>query len=277
MAASDVQRKLTAIGVFACICVLLLPKGAVARSNPQACSQIASEEALVIEFPARTRTDEATPLKGVLMKPQGKGPFPALVILHRNFGIEAPYCYRKEQRLFMGMGYASLLLDSDSIADSARTGFYSTGGYTHADQGRDAHAAKAFLARLPFVNPRKIGVLGYAYGGGAALRAAYAPLAQRFEREGTFAVAIAFHPFCFEELASIAIPLLIVNGDKDQVNPAKHCRALRRRAKTTEEFRLLTFPGVGHNFDVAWLPTFDEKATSFSYARVREFLKRHLR
>ncbi len=95
--------------------------------------------------------------------------------------------------------------------------------------------------------------------------------------EGTFAVAIAFHPFCSEELTRLAVPLLIINGEKEQVNPAKLCGSLHRRTKTTEEFRLVTLPGVRHYFDAAWLPTFYEKATSFGYARVREFLKRHLR
>ena len=271
------RLKPVALALLAGICILLPPRPASARSDPTTCKLVATGEASRVVFPASTRKGESTEIKGVLLIPEGQGPFPAVIVLYRYFGVESPYCYREETRFFRKMGYISLLVDSDSIDDRDRTGFYTTGGYTHADQARDAHAARGFLSTRPEVSRNQIGLVGYAYGGGAVLRAISPPLHAGRQHPAPFAVGVAFHPFCFKDITRIAVPLLIVNGDGDLVNHAVHCKDLLGIAEAVGEVQLMTIPAARHNFDVAWLPTYNRNANAKSYLRVRKFLKKYLR
>jgi dienelactone hydrolase len=66
-----------------------------------------------VTFKGTRKTGEAFMLKGILNKPQGQGPFPAVVILHGCSGIEGMKKYLDiwAQRL-ASWGYVSLMVDS---------------------------------------------------------------------------------------------------------------------------------------------------------------------
>ena len=106
-------------------------------------------------------------LAGTLTLPQGRGPFPAAILItgsgaqdrdetlfgHKPFGVLADYLTRH--------GIAVLRYDDRGIAHS--TGRFA--GATSADFATDANAAFAFLAARPEIDRGAIGFVGHSEGG----------------------------------------------------------------------------------------------------------------
>ncbi|MDE0203761.1 MAG: alpha/beta hydrolase [Rhodospirillaceae bacterium] len=120
-------------------------------------------------------TDEPdATLTSWLAKPDGDGPFPAVVLLHGCSGTELNTSHRTVWRglnnhavLLNDYGYVTLIVDSfgpRSITDGCQTG-----SKYHPVQISDADAAFDHLASLPFVDAERIGFVGLARDGGTAL------------------------------------------------------------------------------------------------------------
>ena len=105
-------------------------------------------------------------IEGYLSRPVEPGPFPAVVYLHGCSGLLDNTRTRMAE-LLTGWGYVSLLVDS-----------FATRGIEHACDAetvirldvlrarqRDALGALSYLAKLPFVDPRRIAVVGSSQGG----------------------------------------------------------------------------------------------------------------
>ncbi len=68
--------------------------------------------------------------------------------------------------------------------------------------------------------------------------------------------------------------MLIVIGDKDNLTPAYACKTMKIGGPAEAAIRMRILPGVGHNFDADWLPTYDRKATLRAYAETFRYLER---
>lgn len=101
-------------------------------------------------------------LLGYLAKPDGVGPFPAVVVLHGCGGF-SPLVFVMADTL-KSWGYAALAIDS--LGPRGRANACLSG---EPDQPLDAYAGLNFLAAQDFVDSDRIGVLGYSMGGGSAL------------------------------------------------------------------------------------------------------------
>jgi dienelactone hydrolase len=191
---------------------------------------------------AVTLGDERIP--GTLLKPDGAGPFPAVVMLHDCSGLGprssgAPGRWANE---LLSRGYVILM------PDSFATRGYPNGICTDNSRGRanvrpirraaDARAALAFLKALPYVGKDRIGLMGGSHGGASTLATLLRP-------DSGFAAAVALYPRC-----SIApqlkpdVPLLILIGELDDWTPAKDCVALAGGNVSVK-----VYPGAHHSFD----------------------------
>lgn len=131
-------------------------------------------------FPYRTEEvtvhnhKDSVTLAGTLTLPEGKGPFPAVVLVtgsgpqnrdeelmgHKPFAVIADYLTRR--------GIAVLRCDDRGVGGS--TGDF--GAATTADFTRDALAAFDYLAARPEVARKKTGIIGHSEGGTAVFMAA---------------------------------------------------------------------------------------------------------
>jgi dienelactone hydrolase len=203
-------------------------------------------------------------------KPEGPGPFPAVVIMHDCSGLGprssgAPGRWARE---LGARGYVTV------IPDSFTTRGYPDGVCTDASPGRgevapgrrvrDAYAAFAHARALPYVDGRRVGLMGGSHGGSATLasmaapRNAGDPLAR--EKCAGFAAGVALYPGCGVTLGtwradgtgtyrSVA-PLLILIGEKDDWTPAAPCLKLAASTRVTEHPGAITvYPGAHHSFD----------------------------
>jgi carboxymethylenebutenolidase len=111
---------------------------------------------------------------GVLFTPKGKGPFPALVVIHEWWGL-VPWVKEQAAKL-SDQGYVTLAVDlyRGKATDSPEVAHELMRGLPEDRANRDLLAAVQYLKSLKNVNPAKIGSIGWCMGGGYSLDLAIA-------------------------------------------------------------------------------------------------------
>jgi carboxymethylenebutenolidase len=180
------------------------------------------------------------PLRGVLVRPSGSGPWPGVVMIHEAFGLDE-VMGRQAERL-AAAGYLTLAVD-----------LFSAGGTLHClvptmramlkGQGRafaDIQAARSWLFDSAECTGR-VGVIGFCIGGGFALLTA----ASGFE---VAAVNYGPLPRDIGTVLAGACPMVASYGGRDRTLPhaaAKLAEALTR-ARIVHDVK--EYPTAGHAF-----------------------------
>ena len=106
---------------------------------------------------------------GVLYRPAGKGPFPALIVIHEWWGLND---WVKEQASKLSdQGYVTLAIDlyRGKVAATPDEAHEIMRGVPEDRAKRDLHAAFEYLASLSDVKKERIGAIGWCMGGGYSL------------------------------------------------------------------------------------------------------------
>jgi len=182
-------------------------------------------------------------LKANLVKPEGNGPFPAVIMMHGCSG-DSPYYDAWENR-FVQWGY--VVLRVDSLTPRKKRTFCDMPAPTVKPRAQDAYDAKAYLMELPFVDKQKIGLIGWSHGGSAALYVVD-DLTPIEKRESPFQCAVLFYPYCFS-ITNLNAPLLILIGQKDDWVPQSLCKTLNIANKSQFDIAFKIYENAGHCFD----------------------------
>ena len=113
-------------------------------------------------------------VQGILYTPEGKGPFPALVVIHEWWGLND---WVKEQAARLAdEGYVALAVDlyRGKVATTPDEAHEIMRGVPEDRAARDLHAAVEFLKSQSNVKPDRIGSIGWCMGGGYSLDVALA-------------------------------------------------------------------------------------------------------
>ena len=215
-----------------------------------------------------------------LRKPQGQGPFPAVVLIHGTRGIREHH-YRWIERLSR-WGYVALLVDSIGMRERYNPDF---DPITIPLEGfiRDAYDAKSFLGSLPYVNPARIAVMGWEKGGWAILNEVRERLEFDCEKE-PFQAAVTVSPYCSGFLDRTNSPLLVLMGEKDRWCPPGRCRIPSER-KGDHEVILKVYEGAHHAFDEMGIDKrfqghhflYNQESAEDAIERINAFLRRYLK
>jgi dienelactone hydrolase len=240
------------------------PRRAAAVLLALAAASPAARAQQPVAFPSADATltgGAPTALDGLLWRPAGPGPFPAIVMLHGCSGMRdragrlgARHADWAER--FHRLGYVVLHVDSfrprgvESLCDtptSARVARASR------ERPLDAIGALAWLQAQGFVRADRVGLLGWSNGGETTLWTVRVDAAAR-PPGPDFAAAVAFYPGCRSSRDSgwaTRVPLLVLNGDADDWTPAAPCAELARRARAGDggAVELVIYPGAYHDFD----------------------------
>jgi dienelactone hydrolase len=108
---------------------------------------------------ARARGETIAPRPGAMLeaylsRPEGAGPFPAVVSLHGCSGLSHSLRIT-EARFLNALGYVSLLVDS-----FATRGIIEACVSPFPDRYADALGALSYLSKLPFVDATRVALLG---------------------------------------------------------------------------------------------------------------------
>jgi dienelactone hydrolase len=244
----------------------------------------------LIQRQARLRGEVAAPLPGPeleaeLFRPEGSGPFPALVGLHGCTGRNGQ-ADREAGERYAAWGYVFLAVDSFKTRGLAEDCSPARG--SHVDRLLDALGALDYLARQSFVAADRIGVVGHSQGGGVALAAVRLGEEASGLSERRFAAAVAFYPPCGASDGAVAAPTLILIGELDEWTPADYCTAaMEHRTGEGAQLRLVVYNGAYHGFDEAQLKgkpatpfghylEYNASAARRAIEETRKFLREHL-
>ena len=196
-------------------------------------------------------------ISGYLTKPDGPGPFPAIVHLHGCNGLSKALKAGADKGLWSeqlaAWGYAVLVVDSFSTRgiEQACTGV----GSGIAARIADAYGALAYLSAQSFVDPSRIAVMGFSQGAITALSLIGARDFEIVENEAErkFKAAVAFYPACLGD-GTMTVPTLILIGELDDWTHAVACtNMMKDRSGAGSPVKLIVYPGAHHGFDVVSL------------------------
>ena len=201
----------------------------------------AAERRVVVADPAPPLAGAATagPLTGYLTTPAGAGPFPAVALIHSCLGL--PQNRAAFAATLASWGYVALYVD-----EFAPRGLEETCSVDFPPGPADAAAALTYLARQPFVDARRVAVVGFSQGADVALAVAASP-----PRGVRLRAAVGYYPPCANRQGeTLSVPTLILVGAADSVTPATDCRTfVAAQPRGAAAARLVVLPGAGHLFD----------------------------
>jgi carboxymethylenebutenolidase len=211
-------------------------------------------------------------MRGYLAQPAGQGPFPAVLVIHENRGLN-PYIEDVARRAAVE-GFLALAPD----------GLFPAGGYPgNDDDGRELQA-KLDQAKLrtDMVNSArylkshksstgKLGVTGFCWGGGSTnfLAVELGPEMQAGAPYYGAAAATAGVP-------KIKAPLLIHFAETDaNINGMWPAYETALKANHVR-YEAYTYPGTLHGFHNNSTPRYKEDAAKLSWERTVAFFKKNL-
>jgi dienelactone hydrolase len=242
----------------------------------------AQQEAQDLVFPTEASTFSMfSRPQMALYKPEGAGPFPALVLLHQCGGLgsrtpnQSMLTWAKEA---VAQGYVALVIDSLGPRGVDTVCMGPKGGVTFSRGAKDALQAAAHLRTLPYVIGARVGLAGYSWGAMVGLFSA-SPSALPSQTTPRFAAIVSFYPGCFTlkpangaapyELVrpDIDRPLLVLMGALDNETPAEDCiQKLEPLQGKGAPITLHTYPDTTHCWDCKQLDGFSK--TDFRGNRV---------
>jgi dienelactone hydrolase len=243
-----------------------------------------------VTFPASEPfTSSEIALRAELYKPEGAGPYPAAVLMHGCGGWQPAvrHALRIHARYLVKNGFAVLSLDSfgprknsgGEVCKSFRLLREARDYRTH-----DAFDAMRYLQAQTFVDAANIFLMGQSNGGSVALIAANSASSKEYNRAGTpFRAIVAYYPWCGafgSSRVSLASPLLVLGGGKDDWVPPQDCQRTRAVGADLE---VTIYPEAAHSFDLdimaqrylGKLVGGDARATSDSRDKMLAFFNTH--
>jgi dienelactone hydrolase len=207
------------------------------------------------------RTDNGK-LKAVLLRPEGAGPFPAVIGLHNCTGLSNASGrlgarYRDWGERLVKDGFAVLFPDSNGsrgLGSQCRANPRSL--RTDRERVADAVAARDWLQQQPWVVTDRVSLLGWSNGAISALwavRAAQPRLQTAGQTAPDFRSAVALYPGCrrLNNAAwSARVPTLILIGRADDQASASTCQQMVAGTRgRSARVAIRVYPGAHHDFD----------------------------
>jgi dienelactone hydrolase len=224
---------------------------------------------------------------GEFKKPEGKGPFPAIIIL-QSCGGTTPSLYDWAQK-FNSWGYATLLVKSLEARGMQTCQKPFSRVMMYMDVASDAIGALEHLAKKPDIDPKKIAVIGFSLGAGA-INSYILPREKSDQSGAEFAGAISFYQRCDHPMKALSrFPVLQITASLDHSHHPT-CSNYKVNwdksdiAKHFDRLTIVSYENVHHAFDDTKMYSmkediggnamlYDYKAHQNSVSRVREFLK----
>jgi carboxymethylenebutenolidase len=211
---------------------------------------------------------------GVLYRPAGVGPFPAIVIIHEWWGLNG---WVKEQaRMFAEHGYVTLAVDlyRGQVADDPEVAHELMRGLPQNRGVRDLISGVDYLKMLKFVEPKRIGAVGWCMGGGYAMQLAIAAPSLR-------AVAINYGALEMDpaQLKKIRAAILGNFGALDRgITPRDVNDFAAEMRKIGHPVDVKEYPDAGHAFENSTSKqSYRAADTTDANRRMLDFFREHLK
>jgi len=184
-------------------------------------------------------------VNGLLFTPQGKGPFPALVVVHEWWGLND--WVKAEASKLADQGYVALAIDlyRGKVAATPDEAHEIMRGVPQDRAIRDLLAATSYLRSQKNVDPNRVGSIGWCMGGGYSL-----DLALNDPRLKATVINYGHLATDDASMKKINAAILGIFGGQDKGIPVadvnKFESQLKALGKTVD---IHVFPDAGHAFE----------------------------
>src|SRR5258705_321762 len=189
------------------LCVLLvclITSSAVAQPFD---IRAAASQAPDLKFPASPKTlGLFSSLEMAIYKPDGAGPFPALVLVHTCGGLRPEI--QDWTKNALSRGYVAFVIDS--LGPRGVKSVCIPPSPVNIWRGaKDAFQALEHLQRFDFVDQSRIGLMGFSWGAMVGLLVNSRAVAEALSPSGRFASVASFYPACYFSTARGGVELVL--------------------------------------------------------------------
>jgi carboxymethylenebutenolidase len=184
-------------------------------------------------------------VQGMLYTPSGKGPFPAIIVIHEWWGLND---WVKEQASKLAeQGYVALAVDlyRGKVATSPEEAHEVMRGVPEDRAKQDLDAAFTYLKSQNNVTGDRIGAIGWCMGGGYSLDVAL--------QEPTLAADVINYGHLAVDQSSlkkINAPILGIFGGKDRGIPVEDVKNFQQTMQQLgKKIDIVIYPDAGHAFE----------------------------
>lgn len=195
-------------------------------------AELANTEGVTFSHEARSLTDNSSLANGLFVPPNHEGKkLPALIVFHTCAGIKEHIRYWSKEAIKEGF----VVLVPDSMR-GLRTDCGSPPNVPNGRWVKDALDAAAHLATLPYVDQKRISIVGFSKGAFVSTWIASSGVAKALRPDApSIASAVAFYGFCgigptrARPKGAVILqsdtdrPLLMLFGGKDNETPPTSC------------------------------------------------------
>ena len=224
-------------------------------------------------------------IPGYRAMPAKRGQYPVVLVVQEIFGVHEhikDVCrrfaklgyYAIAPELFARQGDVAKMTDIGAILSQV------VSKVPDAQVSSDLDATVAFAKSSGSANTRKLGVVGYCWGGRAAwIYARHNPKVK---------AAVAYYGLLdgmksdikpqdpVDFASEIKVPVLgLYAGIDDFVKPAVIEQMRNGIAKSGSGSEIVVFPGVNHGFNADYRPTYDKTAATYAAKLTRDWLRDH--
>jgi carboxymethylenebutenolidase len=211
-------------------------------------------------------------MRGYLVQPAGQGPFPAVLVIHENRGLN-PYIEDVARRAATE-GFVALAPD----------GLFPVGGYPgNDDEGRTLQAGldqaklrtdmvnSARFLKTHALSTGRLGVTGFCWGGGTTN---YLAITLGADMQA----GVPFYGAAGEtaRVAAIKAPLLIQYAENDERINAMWPAFEAALKSAGVPYEMHMYPGTQHGFHNNSTPRYHEPSAKLAWERTIAFFKKHL-
>jgi carboxymethylenebutenolidase len=212
---------------------------------------------------------------GVLVTPEGKGPFPAVVVIQEWWGLDD--WIKQQARALAKEGYVALAVDlyRGKVTNKQEEAHQLMMGMPRERAMHDLQGAFSYLQSRPDVKKDRIGAIGWCMGGGYALQLA--------TTEPTLAAVVAYYgtpPTDASAVDAIKAPVMGNYGAEDKgpsPDQVKTFEGELKKAGKAADIKI--YPGAGHAFANPNNPWggYRKEAAEDAWKRTSSFLAKYLK
>jgi carboxymethylenebutenolidase len=263
------ERLIAVLGSYRLAHHLVETRGWALSLLSQAESASVGVESAAVKYPG-----EGATLEGYLSRPADGGPFPGVLVIHENRGLNDHI--RDVARRVAAQGYVAVA--PDQLSRKGGTASFATPGeatqaigtLTDDDIVKDLDAAYEYLESHAAVRKGRIGAVGFCWGGQRTFLYATA--------NPNLKAAVVFYGTTPPEdkLKKIQCPVLANYGETDQRITSKVPETAELMKNYSKSYDPKIYPGAAHAFFNDTGANYNEAAAQDAWARTLDFLKKNL-
>jgi carboxymethylenebutenolidase len=211
------------------------------------------------------------PLPVYLSVPEGDGPFPVVILFMHRPGLDKPQQIVCDDLVKAGYIAAG--------ADAYREGQLNQDTYTDQTIFEDFDATLAFVKQLKFVDPARIGIIGFCMGGRHAYLAA--------ARYNELKAIVSYYGFPqrgsdvtdtpMDLISEMSMPVLGIFGETDPMISMEIVKTFKEiLLNASDNHCVEVFSDVGHGFLNPSSPRHEPEAAASAWIKTLEHYRKYL-